>query len=105
MGPVRWRRPALPVPELSVSMTRSVERLVWLVTTSVIGPAPKRSGETCTRPSLIDAVMVMGEGGRGVLAESFSGPQRATSDDAAVAPSTVHCLKCPPLIGPRAAPW
>jgi hypothetical protein len=38
-----------------------------LVTTSVMGPAPKLRGDTETRSSEMDAVTVIGEGGRGLF--------------------------------------
>jgi hypothetical protein len=41
------------------------EVLVWFVTMSEIGPAPKARGETETRWSSIDAVRTIRAGGRG----------------------------------------
>src|SRR5437763_12052287 len=76
IGPVWPLKPAWP---LLISTVTRCEAPVWLVTIRVIGPAPKRLGETGTAVLLIDAVMTIGLGGRFWLRWLLLAPQPPTT--------------------------
>src|SRR6478672_1125331 len=63
---------------LSVSIVTVWMRPVWLEMTSVIGPAPTRAGEICTRRGWIAPVSVTGVGGRLTFLRGPPEPHAAT---------------------------
>src|SRR3954469_16355566 len=78
MAEVLARRPTVRDPGTScVSKVTVCGRRDWLDTTSTIGPAPTRAGETSTKPSCTAAVSMTGAGGRGTLRRGASPPHPA----------------------------
>src|SRR5215203_4936532 len=71
--------PGLSPPTSSVSNVSACADCVWFVTIRRIGPAPKRSGETSTRPSMIAAVTLIDAAGRSRLTWSSSSPQAGSA--------------------------
>src|SRR3954471_2932762 len=91
IGPVRPLKPAAPV---LISTVTCCEAPVWLVTISVIGPAPNLCGETATWRLLIEAETMIGAGGRGSLLLLVPPPQPTT----AVAATARHGTTCAVLL-------